>query len=52
MAAQGREHVVGGDGLAALPLVAGVERHLLDDAQLVSVLEAEPQQRRPRRPAR
>ena len=30
---------------AALPLVAGVQRHLLDDAQLVSVVEAEPQQR-------
>ena len=49
---QGGEHVVGGDGLAALPLVAGVEGHLLDDAQLVSVVEAEPQQRRRRRPAR
>ncbi len=39
------EDGAGADGLVALPLVAGVQRHLLDDAQLVSVLEAEAQQR-------
>ena len=49
---QDGQHVVGGDGLAALPLVAGVQGHLFDDAQLVSVVEAEPKQRRRRRPAR
>ena len=33
------------DRRAAAPLVPGVERHLLDDAQLIAVLQAEPQQR-------
>ena len=50
MPAQHGEDVVGADGLAALPLVARVERHLLDDAQLVAVVDAEPQQLHARRP--
>src|SRR6185436_3974368 len=45
MSLQDGQHVVGGDGIAALPFVAGVQGHLFDDAQLVSVVEAEPQQR-------
>ena len=45
MSAQRGQQSVGVDGLVALPGVVGVQRHLLDDAQLVAVLEAEPQQR-------
>ena len=43
----------GGDHLGALPAVLGVQRHLLDEAQLVAVVHGEPQQRRrPRRRSR
>ena len=43
VAAQRGEDGACPDGVVALPLVAGVERHLLDDSELVSVLEAEAQ---------
>ena len=39
------EDVLGGDHLAAGPGVVGVQRHLLDEAQLVAVLQAEVEQR-------
>ena len=48
--AQRGQDLVGGDHLLAPPAVLGVQRHLLDEPQLVAVLQAEPQQRqRPRR---
>ncbi|SKY27446.1 Uncharacterised protein [Mycobacteroides abscessus subsp. abscessus] len=41
---QRREDLVRRDHRAAVPPVIGVERHLFDDAQLVALVEAEPQQ--------
>ena len=38
------EDVAGGDHLGSLPAVLGVERHLLDEPQLVPALKAVPQQ--------
>ncbi len=42
--AQQRQRLVGGDHRLAIPAVLGVERHLLDEAQLVVVLHAPAQQ--------
>src|SRR3954468_2432527 len=41
---QAREDLVGGDHALARPAVLGIERHLLDEAQLVPLVQAEPQQ--------
>ena len=38
------QDLVGGDHLVPVPDVPGVERHLLDEAHLVAVVEGEPQQ--------
>ena len=46
LGAQDREDLVCGHHLLAPPRVAGIERHLLDEPQLVAVVEGEAQQRR------
>ncbi len=45
-AAERGQDLIRGHHLGALPAVLRVQRHLLDEAQLVAVIEAEPQQRR------
>ena len=47
MLGESREDLVGGDHAAAVPAVLRVERHLLDEAQLVAALHAPAQQRGP-----